>query len=185
MGADYMCSGGLSSDNLEDLGGRLIGFVVRVSFAYSPGVTCDVITSIQMIIDSENCEDAYWEPAASTSVDISPVSHAHNSDSSTSTVNVSFLTLTNVWSGTCAFTSSLTKPNSESFISYNDSSMTFTLGSTDVCDVGDHTGFSLDLQASQHTVYLTNPTATYPFTVHITCPITHLTINPSPGDTIY
>ena len=138
-----------------------------------------------MIIDSENCEEAYWEPAASTSVDSHPVSHTHNSLGVTSEIDVSYLTLTNIWSGTCAFTSSLTKPNSESFISYNDISMTLTLASTDACEVGNHTGFSLDLQASQYTAYIANPTATYPFTVHIICPITSLTINPSPLDTSY
>ena len=84
MGANYMCDGGISSDNLVNFGGRLIGFTVRVSYGYSNmilgteyGVDCDVISSIQMIIDSENCEEAYWEPAASTSVDSNPVSHAH------------------------------------------------------------------------------------------------------------
>ena len=53
MGADYMCDGGISSDNFVDFGGRLIGFKVRVSFAYSNmymgteyGVDCDCISSI-------------------------------------------------------------------------------------------------------------------------------------------
>ena len=61
IGADYDCS----SSTYTTLGTKLIGFHVRTSYAYlfDPH---DSITSLALILDTENCELAKFSPDPSS-----------------------------------------------------------------------------------------------------------------------
>ena len=99
---------------------------------------------MQPIIDSENGEDAYWDPADLTSVDNVPISHVISFPPSTTNHDLSFLTLIDVWGNAYSFSSSLTDPGG-SFANYNIGTRMLTLDSSDACDIGDHPGFSIVL----------------------------------------
>ena len=88
FGANYACNAGIPSDNLIDIGNKLIGFHIRTSASVKPYAT---ISSIALIIDTENCEVASWTTDTLTGLVLT-----HETNAATTTFPIPLLET--VWS---------------------------------------------------------------------------------------
>ena len=86
------------------------------------------------IIDTDNCEVAYFDPDPVTS----PINDMilDISAATTTAQDISFLDHVTVWSQQCSFSASLTP--TQSFLSFNDAIFILTLSSSNVYEIGDY-----------------------------------------------